>query len=83
MLGPPGSVDGLKLCHDLKRDPQFAGATRPQVVIVGAEPSATERVRGTLGGCDAYLGKPLVESEFMDTLRPLDPTLAARGVPLG
>ena len=71
----------MKLCHDLKRDPQFAGATRPKIVIVGAEPRATERVRGTLAGCDAYLGKPLVESEFMDTLRRLEPTLT-RGVPL-
>jgi len=78
VLGPPGSLDGLKICQDLTRDPQFAGAKRPRVVIVTGLASATDRVRGTLAGCDAYLTKPLVEAEFIDTLRRLDPTLDSR-----
>ena len=79
VLGPPGSLDGLKICHDLKRGPPLVGDHRPQVVILTALPGAMDRVRGTLAGCDAYLTKPLDEAEFIDTLRRLDPTLLARG----
>ena len=82
VLGPPGSLDGLRICHDLKHAPPFAGAKGTRVVIVTGLSGATDRVRGTLAGCDAYLTKPLVEVEFIDTLHRLDPTLAARAAPL-
>ncbi len=32
--------------------------------MVSAHTSATDRVRGHLAGCDAYLGKPLVADEL-------------------
>ena len=34
--------------------------------------SSSDRVRGSLAGCDAYLSKPLAESEFIAALREVD-----------
>ena len=34
---------------------------------------ATDRVRGSLAGCDAYLTKPLHEAEFIAALQQVDP----------
>jgi two-component system cell cycle response regulator len=78
VLGPPGSLDGLKICQYLKHDPRFAGGRGPKVVIVTGLAGATDRVRATLAGCDAYLTKPLLEPDFIQTLQALDPQLASR-----
>ena len=59
MLGPPGSLDGLQLCQRLKqRGAQRAGLRTVVVMVTGLD-GATDRVRGSLAGCDAYLTKPL------------------------
>lgn len=72
-LGPPGSIDGLQLCQRLKqRGAQNAGL-RTIVVMVTGLGGATDRVRGSLAGCDAYLTKPLHEAEFIATLLQVDP----------
>lgn len=73
VLGPPGSVDGLTLCQQLKQDPALAAAGLPKVAIVTGRGSETDRVRGLLAGCDAYLRKPLAEAAFLQALRTLDP----------
>jgi CheY-like chemotaxis protein len=78
MLGPPGSLDGLKVCQQLKRNPRFAGEEGPKIIIVTGLSGAVDRVRGSLAGCDAYLTKPLLEAEFMHALHTLDPALAFR-----
>jgi len=78
VLGPPGSLDGLKICQYVKHDPRFAGGRGPKVVIVSGLAGATDRVRATLAGCDAYLTKPLLEPDFIKTLQALDPQLASR-----
>ena len=55
-------MDGLALCRHIKRMPRKA---RPPVVaMVSAHATQTDRVRGSLAGCDAYLGKPLVADEL-------------------
>jgi two-component system, cell cycle response regulator len=77
-LGPPGSLDGLAVCQQLKHDPVFARQGLPKVIIVTGLAGATDRVRGSLAGCDAYLTKPLSEPQLHDTLRTLDPGFAAR-----
>lgn len=72
-LGPPGSIDGLQLCQRLKQRGAHAGGLRTIVVMVTGLDGATDRVRGSLAGCDAYLTKPLHEAEFIATLVQVDP----------
>ncbi|HEY6511702.1 MAG TPA: response regulator [Burkholderiaceae bacterium] len=60
-LGPGSKLDGLALCRHIKRRTQ-----RPPVVaMVSAHASQTDRVRGSLAGCDAYLGKPLKPTDLL------------------
>lgn len=73
VLGPPGSIDGLQLCQRLKQRGAQGGGLRTVVVVVTGLDGATDRVRGSLAGCDAYLTKPLHESEFIATLLQVDP----------
>ncbi|MBX3619546.1 MAG: response regulator [Rhizobacter sp.] len=68
-----GSPDGLTVCQHIKRRASHPGGVAPGVVIVTGSGSSTNRVRSDLAGCDAYLTKPLMEDEFMATLRRLDP----------
>lgn len=77
-LGPPGSLDGLAVCQRLKNEPVFARQGLPKVIMVTGLAGETDRVRGSLAGCDAYLPKPLTEPQLLDTLRTLDPGFAAR-----
>ena len=72
-LGPPGSIDGLQLCQRLKQRGAHAAGLRTVVVMVTGLDGATDRVRGSLAGCDAYLTKPLHEAEFIATLQQVDP----------
>ncbi len=61
-LGQASRMDGLALCRHIKR---MRRTTRPPVVaMVSAHATQTDRVRGSLAGCDAYLGKPLVADEL-------------------
>ena len=78
MLGAPGRLDGLKLCQLIRKDPRFSGGRGPRIIIVTGLAGAMDRVRANLAGCDAYLTKPLVDAEFIETLRTLDPGFAAR-----
>jgi two-component system, cell cycle response regulator len=71
VLGEPGSSDGLALCQQIKRS--AARAPVPAVVIVSGHAGAPDRVRGSLAGCDAYLGKPVDEAELVHALRRVDP----------
>lgn len=71
-LGGESSMDGLRVCQRLKRHPRLPGSAGPAVVVVTGDAGASTRVRGALAGCDAYLVKPLLEAEFMATLRAVD-----------
>jgi two-component system, cell cycle response regulator len=75
-LGPPGSLDGLQLCQHIKQRPSHPGGLAPKVAMVTGLAGPMDRVRGALAGCDAYLGKPLAESEFIASLFRLDPGFA-------
>lgn len=68
-LGPNSAWDGLALCKHLKRQGSTAAQAPPWVVMVSVHHSETDRVRGSLAGCDAYLGKPLDEAELHKLLR--------------
>ena len=68
-LGPASALDGLALCQHLKHPRLGVTAPVPRVVMVSAHHTATDRVRGTFAGCDAYLGKPLDNDELLRVLR--------------
>ena len=61
-LGNASRMDGLTLCRHIKRMRRSGRA--PVVAMVSAHATQTDRVRGSLAGCDAYLGKPLVADEL-------------------
>jgi len=61
-LGDQSRLDGLRLCQQIKRAAQPGAA--PLVAMVSAHASQTDRARGSLAGCDAYLAKPLVPEEL-------------------
>lgn len=60
-LGEASELDGLALCREIK---QSEAAVEAAVVLVSAHHSELDRVRGSLAGCDAYLGKPLDEAQL-------------------
>lgn len=64
-LGAESDMNGLELCRHIKRSPEFLHAA---VVMVSVHSSEMDRVRGSLVGCDAYLGKPLDEVELQRVL---------------
>ena len=75
-LGAESELDGLALCQHIKRNHPLAGSV---LVMVSAHHSELDRVRGTLAGCDAYLGKPLQAAELerlllRQGLKPPPPT---------
>jgi two-component system cell cycle response regulator len=72
LLGAPGSVDGLQLCRAVKQQAARLGVSTP-VVLVTSLKGSSDRVRGSLAGCDAYLTKPLLEEPFIATLQQIDP----------
>ena len=79
-LGPHCDLDGLALCQQIKRRPRPpAAAGAPKVVMLGAGASATDRVRGSFAGCDAYLVKPIDDDGLRRALRQLDVRLPALG----
>ena len=64
-LGPGSELDGLALCQRIKQSAATVGAN---VFLVSAHQSEADRARGSLAGCDAYLGKPLAEVELAPLL---------------
>jgi CheY-like chemotaxis protein len=65
-LGPDSELDGLALCRHIKRS---ALAISAAVIVVSAHHSEVDRARGSLAGCDVYLGKPVKEAELAALLR--------------
>jgi twitching motility two-component system response regulator PilG len=70
-LGPDSAMNGFSLCQHVKRQRAQGTGLPPRVVIVSAHGSATDRVRGTFVGCDAYLTKPLNDTLLAEQLRTL------------
>ena len=74
-------LDGLEVCQSIRQRAQQRGEAVPMVVLVSGSASSTERVRGSLVGCDGYLTKPLLEAEFIEVLATVDPQF--RNQPVG
>lgn len=62
-LGTGSDLDGLALCQHIKRMQERSGRDTT-VIMVSAHAAESDRVRGSLAGADAYLGKPLDEVEL-------------------
>jgi CheY-like chemotaxis protein len=69
-LGPTSELDGFALCQRLKQLRNAQGAPL-KVVMITAHTAASDRVKGTFVGCDAYLAKPADEDTLRRTLRDL------------
>lgn len=69
-LGPTSEMDGFALCQRLKQMRNAQG-TPLKVVMITAHTAASDRVKGTFVGCDAYLAKPADEDTLRRTLRDL------------
>ncbi len=68
-LGSGSKLDGLALCQLVRRKQISMGGAPELVVIVSAHHGQLDRARGTLAGCDAYLGKPLDDASLGQLLR--------------
>lgn len=73
ILEPKDGLDGLSLCHAVKKRADPPGSPCPAVVIVTRLTSSSDKVRGWLAGCNAYLTKPLDQDEFFNALAQVDP----------
>lgn len=73
VLAPGDGMDGLALCQLIKQRKSHPGGVVPRVLMVTGLASSSDRVRGDLAGCDAYLTKPLMEPAFLEALRLLAP----------
>lgn len=76
-LGAKSRMDGLALCQQIKRN--APADNPPGVAMVSAHTSPTDRVRGSLAGCDAYLAKPLVTEELAAVVAQLRSSAALAG----
>ena len=77
-LGPHSELDGLALCQQIKQQLRPSDpAAIPRVVMVSAHASATDRVRGSFAGCNAYLTRPLDDEALRRSLRTLGLRLPA------
>ena len=72
-LQPAGGIDGLRLCQTVKQVLRHPKGIAPMVVFVTGVTGSTDRVRGSLAGCDAYLTKPLLEADLITGLGEIDP----------
>jgi len=72
-LTPEPGISGLSLCQAIKQKPDHPRGIAPAVVVTTGQSDASSRVRGSLAGCDAFLGKPLIEADFIAALREVDP----------
>lgn len=66
----PG-MDGYQVCRDIKHD-TYASGKPPVVVMFSSRGANTDKIRGGLAGCDAYLTKPLIEAELLKILSKYD-----------
>ena len=72
-LGDADSLDGLHACQLIRQRALARGDDELAIVMATGSTSSADRVRGSLAGCDAYLTKPLIEHEFLQALRQVDP----------
>lgn len=65
-------MDGYQTCRAIKQS-KYRGATPPVVVMLTSRGGTIDKIRGTLAGCDAYLTKPLNETDLLAILSKHEP----------
>ena len=79
--GAGAALDGLQVCRRIRQMADERGLAAPAIVLVAdGDASPSERVRGSLAGCDGYLTKPLLEPEFIEVLGTVDPEFRHQAV---
>jgi CheY-like chemotaxis protein len=68
VLGDDDEFDGLDICQRLKHEPIALAGGAPIVVLVSGQGKASDRVRATLAGADAYLTKPFSQQDVVRAL---------------
>lgn len=80
-LGEDDEFDGLDICQRIKHEPLALAGGTPLVVLVSSEGRASDRVRATLAGAEAYLTKPFSQQDLVRALESCGlapvPTLSA------
>ena len=80
-LGDDDEFDGLDICQRIKHEPIALAGGAPIVVLVSGQGKASDRVRATLAGADAYLTKPFSQHDLVRALESCGltpvPTLSA------
>jgi two-component system, OmpR family, phosphate regulon response regulator PhoB len=64
----PGELDGLQVCHQIKKDPESAHV---RVVLLTARGQARDREVGREAGADEYLVKPFSPLQLIETIERL------------
>lgn len=81
VLGERDELDGLDVCQRIKHTPLVMAGGTPLVVMVSGQANASDRVRATLAGGNAFLAKPYTQQQLVRTLEScglgLLPTLSA------
>jgi two-component system, cell cycle response regulator len=67
-------LDGYQTCRAIKQRKYSAGKP-PVVVMLTSRGGTIDKIRGTLAGCDAYLTKPLNETELIKVLAKHDTSI--------
>ncbi len=67
-------LDGYQTCRAIKQRKHPEGKP-PVVVMLTSRGGTIDKIRGTLAGCDAYLTKPLNETELVAVLAKHDQTI--------
>lgn len=80
-LGDDSELDGLALCREIKNQKLPVGGVLPVVMLLSDQVYPEDRVRGTLAGCDACLGKPLEDEALRQVLNRHGARLAAPVAP--
>ncbi len=76
-LGEDSELDGLALCREIKNQKRPLGGVLPVVMLLSEQVYPEDRVRGTLAGCDACLGKPMDDEALRQVLNRHGARLAA------
>lgn len=66
-----GDDDGIRFCKAIKQMPDRR--RRIGIVILTVNNSIVERMRGSMAGCDAYLGKPIEATDLLATIEKFLP----------
>ncbi len=72
-----GEDDGIRFCKAIKQMPDRR--RRTGVIILTVNNSLVERMRGSMAGCDVYLGKPIEATDLLATIEKFLPNWRLQG----